>query len=335
MPRISGTLDADKRHPSAWTGHWILSRYSATFDSSGAVSSDAAATIPRQAVESRTPVEPDGRFVVDLPESFDRKSPVDVSVVAPSGQVLIEQAVSVEAEAQLDLNVTPAQPATLAAAGIQADSKRVRGLLTDLVGNPARNIPLVLMSDADSLTLLATTTDATGQFFGDVPARRFSSVTARIGTQPPATASIILNDGLLPDQINLSADLPAPSTTSASDCGCASDSAAPPRLPNQADLTVPGAYSTDLGTGCVNLSTPDRSVEEFDFFSVVRTTQPEIRGFSPETPRTVSKPLAAEIAKAANVAPTFVERTADGIPSVVNRLAAAANEVSGQEEADG
>jgi len=40
----------------------------------------------------------------------------------------------------------------------------------------------------------------------------------------------------------------------------------------------PDTYSVDLGGGCcVNFNTPNRAIEEFDFYTVIRTTQPDIR----------------------------------------------------------
>jgi hypothetical protein len=61
-------------------------------------------------------------------------------------------------------------------------------------------------------------------------------------------------------------------------CGC-DDTAAPPRQPDTEDLVRnAAAYSQDIGPNCVNFTTPNRTLEEFVYSLVVRTTDPLIKG---------------------------------------------------------
>ena len=66
------------------------------------------------------------------------------------------------------------------------------------------------------------------------------------------------------------------------DCNC---DLAPPRLPDSTELAENGdVYSTDLGAGCEDFTVPNRTLEEFDFFKIVRTTDPDIKGLTmPDT----------------------------------------------------
>src|SRR5207245_204655 len=77
-------------------------------------------------------------------------------------------------------------------------------------------------------------------------------------------------------------DIPEDSapTPKGSDCNC--DRTVTPRTPSHNDIeNAPETYSTDLGIGrCVQFNTPNRAIEEFDFYSVVRTTEPDIVGFT-------------------------------------------------------
>lgn len=59
------------------------------------------------------------------------------------------------------------------------------------------------------------------------------------------------------------------------DCGCASADT-PGRLPDFSDLIGSDAYSQDIGGSCVNLSKPNRTINEFAFHAIVRTSDPEI-----------------------------------------------------------
>lgn len=56
------------------------------------------------------------------------------------------------------------------------------------------------------------------------------------------------------------------------DCGCHDKT---PRLPDSEDLIKgDNKYSQDIGGSCVNFTTPNRSLEEFTFNSILRTTDP-------------------------------------------------------------
>jgi hypothetical protein len=65
-----------------------------------------------------------------------------------------------------------------------------------------------------------------------------------------------------------------------------------PRAPDASDLVnAPDTYSADLGTGgCIAFNVPNRSIDEFDFYTVVRTTEPEIRGVTLGAPLTRPAP---------------------------------------------
>ena len=59
------------------------------------------------------------------------------------------------------------------------------------------------------------------------------------------------------------------------DCDCR-DRKAPGRLPDFEDLIGSDVYSQDLGTGCVNLSTPNRTINEHGFQAIVRMSDPQV-----------------------------------------------------------
>ena len=97
---------------------------------------------------------------------------------------------------------------------------------------------------------------------------------AGIATEIPIT----LDDKLIPTKVPLFVDVP-PRTESEPKM---EGRDATPRTPSHADIeNAPETYSTDLGTGhCVQFNKPNRAIEEFDFYTVVRTTEPGIVGFT-------------------------------------------------------
>ncbi|MFT5819552.1 MAG: hypothetical protein ACI8ZM_000777 [Crocinitomix sp.] len=60
------------------------------------------------------------------------------------------------------------------------------------------------------------------------------------------------------------------------DCGChATDDVN--QMPDAEDLVLSGAYSNMKGNNCVDFTTPNRSLEEFTYVKIVRTTEPDFK----------------------------------------------------------
>ena len=58
------------------------------------------------------------------------------------------------------------------------------------------------------------------------------------------------------------------------DCGCHKKK----ELPNELEFANANSnYSEDIGGNCVNFTAPNRTIDEFSFYHVVRTTEPEIK----------------------------------------------------------
>lgn len=64
----------------------------------------------------------------------------------------------------------------------------------------------------------------------------------------------------------------------ADDCGCHKTGSNVDRLAEYADLINDDQYTQDIGGSCVNFTKPNRTLSESVFYSVVRTTEPEIVG---------------------------------------------------------
>ena len=144
--------------------------------------------------------------------------------------------------------------------------------------------------------LLVTDTQPGGTFAADWPTDALA--TAHGVVKGLAPVPIPLSDGRLPLKVLLVVSLP---DDEREDCAC-DDTA--PRAADPADLTTnPAAFSQDMGGTCVDLTTPNRVVEEFAYFFVVRTSEPEIRGTTLGTrrvlPPVVTKELLGTVARCA------------------------------------
>jgi hypothetical protein len=62
------------------------------------------------------------------------------------------------------------------------------------------------------------------------------------------------------------------------DCDC-HDAKKPGRLPNQEDLMRSDEYTQDIGGSCINLSTPNRTLREYSYQGIVRTSDPDVANY--------------------------------------------------------
>ena len=52
------------------------------------------------------------------------------------------------------------------------------------------------------------------------------------------------------------------------------------RLPDQGELVRSSEFTQDLGGGCVNLTTPNRSLREYRYNAIVRTSDPDVANYT-------------------------------------------------------
>ncbi|MCG8456358.1 MAG: hypothetical protein MI919_08750, partial [Holophagales bacterium] len=181
----------------------------------------------------------------------------------------------------------------------------------------------------EAVPLLAARTDQAGYFGGTYPTGPFDEAFGRVpvgGT--PVDASVhLLEDGTFPREILLVVDLGAESGTGgdSDDCACQTPV---PRAPDSDDLVTSSAYSADLG-GCVDFTVPNRTLEEFSFYQIVRTTEPELRGRAPRDVLTISNDLKYRILLASRRSDSPDDARSDGTLDPVFRL------VSGDAERTG
>lgn len=67
--------------------------------------------------------------------------------------------------------------------------------------------------------------------------------------------------------------------TKTSDCTCASTLAAG-RLPSHDDLIQSDQYTQDVGGSCVNLTVPNRTLREYNYQGLVRTSDPDVANYT-------------------------------------------------------
>jgi hypothetical protein len=221
-----------------------------------------------------------------------------VSVVSPAGETLVRKNLSTLLEdGTANLKPLPVQPRDLVlvidpvtaptdqrvrvsgrvfvAAGASSDHSAAAKLEVRILGTPREGTPF--------LPIFSGITDRSGHFAGSVQWQLLAAAFAETGTGATLVRHTISisPENWLPQPVLLFIDTKG---ADESDCGCA---APPPSTPGSTELAVNGeAFSADLGAGCQDFTVPNRTLEEFDFFKIVRTTDPTIKGLTlPDTVR--------------------------------------------------
>lgn len=246
-------------------------------------------------------VDDDGAFTLTIGGEGEPSTPIRLTVSTGEGVMVAEKTIPLDDAAKpISLRVAGTPTLDIAASGGTKGAKlSLTGRVVDARGTtvPA-GLPVVLWgvrADDPSTqpapaALVITRTQAGGFFSGDWTPDRLTSAFGRISGGEPVP--IPLEEERLPRRVLLVLELPQAVLDDAED--------GPPGLaPMPADLTNnPAAYSQDLGGGCVDLTTPNRTVEEFIYTMVVRTSEPDVKGVTLGVRRMVPPRLVGRLIEA-------------------------------------
>lgn len=247
--------------------------------------------------ELGTVVDAEGRGILTFPANTATDMPITVRVVAPDGEELLQlslkredlqggQTLMIEVDAKEYFPVQHTDDPAFGKPG------RIRGLVVDPTGQGSvegRQVVIYAASvvaepgEPTEHVVAVGCTDGKGYFSAAYPLGFYSAASGSVdgGVAVPIRLDA---DGAFPENIVLGVELPAPGASRGKgECGCGS---IVPRDPDSQDLVnSTGTYSTDVGAGqCVDITKPNRVLEEFDYFTVVRTTEPEIKGLTVTEP---------------------------------------------------
>ena len=247
--------------------------------------------------KDRVEVEDDGHFRFFMPAADEvQNRQVKIEVYAPDGEMLGQQVLSygslnaseipetsADQSGALIISVDPRVIVFNETSPANAISKKISGTLINTSGERAASgLQVVFMAssdpnadfDSDSfIPVFSAVTNQDGYFYGEIdnkPHQQAYAIIAGLQDQP---VSIHLESRKFPDQIILLADL------SQLPQDLLQSSVTPPR-PDASDLVNSSAFSQDLGGKCVDFTIPNRTLEEFSFYQTVRTTEPEIKGYT-------------------------------------------------------
>ena len=232
-----------------------------------------------------------GAAVLELPnlEEIADETELRLTVSAPHGAVLHRETLALETLSSGDVIRVTVEPTDYLAIQPNTDPSfgqptKLRGRVIDIsTGSPVKYAPLTVWARPSSggteeLAIVATAqTDASGYFSTKYPGGTFTEAQSVVGPASNPAQVLRLNpDGSFPERLVVGVEGYHPADSGPVTAGTV------PRAPDNDDLvTSSGTYSDDLGGGrCVDMTKPNRVLEEFDSYRVVRTTEPRIRGLT-------------------------------------------------------
>lgn len=275
---------ADGKEDLGWEGYLVVFTYTAELDG-----------VPRS-LDIYSTVRDDGSYSVQTDDPVPGDA--SLSVVSPIGESLGRKQFSTLIEdgttnlkpfpverRELDLVIDPVDPPSdkrtrisgrvFVAAAASGDHSAAAELEVRIFGTVRDGEPFV--------PIFSGVTDRSGYFAGFVQQQSLAAAFAETGAGPALVRHSIrvTPENWLPEPVILFIEAKA---TDESDCGC---TAPPPSTPGATELAVNSeTFSADLGAGCQDFTVPNRTLEEFDFFKIVRTTDPTIKGLTlPDTVR--------------------------------------------------
>ena len=260
------------RRQHDWLGHRVALHYA--FESNG----------ERRLAEKRFDVAEDGTYILHLSNNMLEDEAARIAFLAPSGELLASDSLadlltdgSQLAEVPLRRPKPDFKPSEIAAAA--RNKQRLVGRLMIPSGNvhAAANLPVSLQTQSEegaARIIWSGETDRLGYFRADIENHPVKAASLNVGTGNVMRESdiVLAPDGRLPVPLIVAIEL------NADPCDCESK---PPAIPDAESLATDGAvFSQDLGTSCQSITVPNRTLEEFDFFQIVRTSDPDIRGMT-------------------------------------------------------
>lgn len=222
--------------------------------------------------------------------------PITVRVRSFDGAVLWTHDYRADDPALRDLVIVVRQvrPVVMSGAGgARLAAKRLRGQVLELTNKCSlKDVTVVVQAKlaGDELWRVvgAATTDASGSFSLAYPAGPYVAAQAIVSLSPNSPVEIAIrplegrpDQAISDDFLYLLITDPECEEKKPGDCEC--DGGGPhkaSRLPDQDALIASGEYTQDIGGGCINLSTPNRTLSEYRYTAMVRTSDPDVANYT-------------------------------------------------------
>lgn len=224
---------------------------------------------------------------------------IKLAVKGVSGELLWQQEYTsndkeIAEQKKIHIRVPLKKPNTItnAPVGSTQANKKLRGRVIQQ-GSKYKldNITVLIQAKQQGDTLYrivgAEQTDHSGNFSINYPYGNYVAAQALVALMPNSPVNIDIKSSQENETISddflyillVDDDVVLPEEEGEEDdCDCHSPKKAK-RLPDQEDLVNSDEYSQDIGGSCVNLTTPNRTLKEYFYKAIVRTSDPDVANY--------------------------------------------------------
>lgn len=189
---------------------------------------------------------------------------------------------------RLSISIIPKRPSSVQPAPeAPPQPTKLRGQIVSMSPKPVETLQGAVVIHAkvsessDWVPVSSTMSDRIGNFSMPYPSGKFFSAQAITSLDPKSTTSIGVGDGALSTNfIYILLQAPPEDPIKKDDCKCEQKPEATARLPSQDDLVHSDQFTQDMGGSCLNLNTPNRTLKEYNYQALVRTSDPDVANYS-------------------------------------------------------
>lgn len=232
------------------------------------------------------PVNADGHYAIELPADSIKDKRTLFELILITGEIaerILLAKLLKRGNLLKDWKFEPIEvKAKISDTTIVSDQIRVSGRVFNLIADKKSNVAKLTVRVSYTpepsgvrQTIFETVTDGKGYFAANALNQSYQDALVEVlGIEPVYQAKVaLLEDGRLPNKIIIALESQAEA-----ECDC-HNVHKPPTLPETDELTENSeTFSHDLGNSCEDFTLPNRTLEEFNFYKIVRTTDPQIKG---------------------------------------------------------
>jgi hypothetical protein len=188
----------------------------------------------------------------------------------------------------LSIEITPKRPSPAKPPPVLSSGpKRLRGQIVSMSAKPPETLQGAVVVQAKAteqgewVAVSSAMSDRLGNFSMAYPSGSLFAAQAITSLDTKSITSISVTEGAVSTNfIFILLQAPEDDPVKKDDCKCEQKPEPTARLPSQEDLVQSDKFTQDIGGTCLNLNTPNRTLKEFNYQALVRTSDPDVANYS-------------------------------------------------------
>jgi hypothetical protein len=189
---------------------------------------------------------------------------------------------------RLSITITPKRPSvTKPPPAVSSGPTKLRGQIVSMSTKPPETLQGAVVVQAkiskqnEWIAVSSTMSDRLGNFSMPYPSGRFFAAQAITSLDPKSITPLgVAENTISTNFFYILLQEAEDSPVKQDDCKCEQKLDPTARLPSQEDLVRSDQFTQDIGGTCLNLNTPNRTLKEYNYQALVRTSDPDVANYS-------------------------------------------------------